>query len=638
MHTIAFILLDLLARAGGGQKYRGRPRGGGGGGGGGDGDGLFYMIYWLFRLCFRYPLIGIPVLLVVCYVIYHTYLKGSDHYTSAIIRRGHRAAELNRRHDAVGTIARHDRAFDEPAFEERVTNAFLKIQDAWARQDLTSVRPFISDGIHERFNLQFEEQRRFGYRNAMEGVAVHDVEPAQSTSDGLFDTLTVAVTASANDYQVSLKTGERMRGGDSPEETFTEYWSFIRRRGTQTRPDRPGLIEGNCPNCGAGLEMNQSANCQHCGAALRSGEYDWVLSEITQAVEWEPGEGPYVPGEEQLRATDPEFNLQHLEDRASVIFWRKALTDLTGDTAHLRKMSSEAFVEGYVETINSPDRAFFADCAVGSVQTLGLVLGDDGQQALVEIRWSGMRHVIRKGRPESTGHSTVGQSLFVLWRKPQSRSNAATAVASAHCPRCGAPESSGTSNACDYCGTVLNDGGADWVLSEIHRVGSDRARELLEQAYAQVEAAAGDTYDLAPAGGNGHPAAHAHTTPGTQGLMAWAINLMLSDGAIDPQERKLLDDIARRRGLTAHHTQTLIDSAAAGHLEAPQPTNQDEAKEWLGEMAAMALADGKISHDEKRLLREMADRTGLSNADLKLLMTQTKTRLYRESREALRRK
>ena len=32
--------------------------------------------------------------------------------------------------------------------------------------------------------------------------------------------------------------------------------------------------------------MNQNANFAHCGAMLRSGQYDWVLAEITQDSEW----------------------------------------------------------------------------------------------------------------------------------------------------------------------------------------------------------------------------------------------------------------------------------------------------------------------------------------------------------------
>ena len=55
------------ARAGGGEGYSGGGDGGGGGGGGGGGhgNGGGALIYLLFQLVFRYPVIGIPVLIIV---------------------------------------------------------------------------------------------------------------------------------------------------------------------------------------------------------------------------------------------------------------------------------------------------------------------------------------------------------------------------------------------------------------------------------------------------------------------------------------------------------------------------------------------------------------------------------------------
>src|SRR5207249_4219980 len=119
-----------------------------------------------------------------------------------------------------------------------------------------------------------------GYRNAMENVNVQDVSVAQVQSDHLFDQISVRIEATAMDYKISLADGKNLSGSDDSGE-FVEVWSFLRRRGVLTAA-KPGLIEGNCPNCGVAVEMNQNANCTHCGAMLRSGQYDWVLAEITQ--------------------------------------------------------------------------------------------------------------------------------------------------------------------------------------------------------------------------------------------------------------------------------------------------------------------------------------------------------------------
>ena len=42
-----------------------------------------------------------------------------------------------------------------------------------------------------------------------------------------------------------------------------------------------------CPNCGAPLDVNETGDCKFCGAAVTSGKFDWVLSKIDQANDWE---------------------------------------------------------------------------------------------------------------------------------------------------------------------------------------------------------------------------------------------------------------------------------------------------------------------------------------------------------------
>src|SRR6185369_8752179 len=160
---------------------------------------------------------------------------------------------------------------------------------------------------------------------------------------------------------------------------------------------KPGLIEGNCPNCGTPLEMNQSANCASCSALLRSGEYDWVLSEITQDCEWRPGGRPAVSGLRRLQQTDPELNPQAVEDRALVIFWREAAAQRVGKVEPLGNVASPEFAKGFAAQLG-PGRAegytFIGQRAVGSVDVLGFSrTGDQArrQMALVEVRWMGKR-------------------------------------------------------------------------------------------------------------------------------------------------------------------------------------------------------------------------------------------------------
>jgi hypothetical protein len=318
--TIAAILLifpaSLFARAGGGEGYHGGGGGGGGGGGHGGGGGG-WILYLLFELFIHHPLIGLSLIVIIgiLYFVYGRNAPPGGTGTNFGLPPSPSQGDVQQ---TIERLRANDPNFDEQLFYRRVDLAFGKIQVAWCSQNLNGVRPFISDGVHERFTLQFAEQRAEGWHDQMDNIQVHGISFTELRSDGLFDELSVRIDASAADYHVSLTDG-RPLSGTKAAERFVEIWSFLRHRGAVTQAGKPGLIEGNCPNCGAAVELNQSANCAHCKAMLRSGQYDWVLSEITQEVEWHGARHGDLPGVAALRSRDPDFNAVELEDRASVM-------------------------------------------------------------------------------------------------------------------------------------------------------------------------------------------------------------------------------------------------------------------------------------------------------------------------------
>ena len=62
------------------------------------------------------------------------------------------------------------------------------------------------------------------------------------------------------------------------------------------------------------------------------------------------------------------------------------------------------------------------------------------------------------------------------------RTSVDTSLSAANCPGCGAPESESTANACEFCGTVLNDGSADWMLLQVVPAESDQAYQWIALA------------------------------------------------------------------------------------------------------------------------------------------------------------
>lgn len=610
------------ARAGGGGGFGGGGGGGGGFGGGGGGFGGGY--HGTGRGGRTSPgmvLFVVGVWAVIAIVGASARRKQNDR----TIVRGVQAFNQNRRDRCIDALKQRDASFDPAAFLQRFGKAFMKIQHAWCNQVLTTVRPFISDGIYERFSLQIDEQKALGYRDHMENITIHFADIEQIVPTGPFDILTVRVRASAVDYRQDLRTGKRISGATSAE-SFTEFWSFVRRPDAVTKTGQAGLMEGNCPNCGAGVGINQAADCEHCGAALRSGVYDWVLSEITQAGEWRAERQVSPPGVGELRQRDRGFTIQHLEDRASVMFWRRATAARLGRIEPLRKIATEEYCQTLLKSlaVGQDSRTWTGDCAVGSVDTLGILLAEEDEpfdRALMAIRWAGVRYQSERGNPAGApvGERALHHSLFVLGRSRDAKTGVNTAVSSAHCPGCGAPESGGVSNACEYCGEVLNDGTGDWVLMDVLSHAHPRAEALMARVRSR------------PTGAKG-PDSAAVRTPASAGLLAWMIQTVIADGNVDQRERQMLNAAATKLDIDRSTLDAMIASARQGELQPPSPADLEEARAWIAAMASLAMSDGTIHPQEKRLFLETGKRVGLGLYDVNLILRQQRLALLKQGR------
>jgi uncharacterized tellurite resistance protein B-like protein/predicted nucleic acid-binding Zn ribbon protein len=548
----------------------------------------------------------LPITLIVIFFLYQSHRSGWSAYQGSVIRRGDEAADANRLSEAAMAAQTADVNFSVDQFSQRVRTAFMKIQEAWCAQDMNVVWPFISDGVHERFSIQLDEQKALGYQDHLDHISVDDITLVEFSQGDVFDIATVRIDARAADYRVSTKDQKRI-AGSSMVEPFVEMWSWLRRHGMTRDPAKPGLIEGNCPNCGAAIEMNQSAKCPHCQAYLRSGEFDWVLTEITQQSEWRRGRHGLAPGTVELRQNDPGFNRAEVEDRATVMFWRKAMTDRVGKIDPLRKLATEEFCANYAGSLSpQPDgsRAYFGDCAVGGAHLLGVVPGETEDSAVLELAWEGERMIAGNGPViQKTGQRIQTHSLYILKRKAGLKSDPGKGVSSAHCPNCGAPITSDTSSGCAFCGTVLNDGTRGWVLTAITSAASDLGRQWTARLSSATSAA-----NVA--------------SVSRVGVLAWTVNMVAADGTVDVNERELLRSLAAKCHVEQIRLDHMIEMALAGQLLVPDPPDKATALVWLTTMAATAMAEGRLRPQEAKILSRAAQRFGFSDADVNSLLRQ----------------
>ncbi len=638
------------ARAGGGHGYSGG--GGGGGGGGGDAD-IIYILFRLVLFAIEYPKIGVPLLIIVGGAIIYIYIKGDEYYVDSTIQKGTQLYPSVVSGSALSKIKRKDPAFSEEEFKNRAKKAFTIVQNAWSKRDLTEAEAFLADGTYEQFLIQINTYKEKHIIDVMENLFIKSTMIMGLESDNNFDTIHLAITAKCKNYRADDKTKAYIEG-DRFEQEFTEVWTFLRRTGVKTLK-KPGLIEGYCPNCGSQISIGRHAKCASCGAILRSGEYDWVIANITQACEWAERSNNAIPGVKRYLKLDEGFNVQHIEDLISVMFWRKNEAERIGDVAPLRKIATNEFCDSqlsFYKPDSNGNHNMYTDCAVGSIKMMGIddVTSDKTDYLYAKVIWSG---VPAKKNRIGTINKVVNvpqniKEIFVLKRKHGIKTDTKTSLSSAHCPNCGAAATNSLSNECDYCGSVLNDGTREWVLEAVLPQGDPRISKaivLIRAADSQANTPnANNTTNNTVGFASAVPkknytvddySSSMNSISGTT-MIKWTIAMMLADGVIDPSEKEIIYEYGQRRGVNKTNIDNLIEEIKSQPSPIQYVVNSTDLPsddiELMRMLIRVAYADGKVTKEEIDMLKIVGKMLKMTEDQIKSLLTEEKLRLYRMSK------
>ena len=606
--------LAALARGGGGEHYT-RPSSGD------DGDGgiPFWIINEILFLAIRYPKVVLPLIILggIGYWLYRRNL-----HPDATTRRAIEQREADRRTRVsyrdvpgwVNALKLKDPAFEPQPMLDKTRWLFLELQKAWFQRDMTPVRPFLSDATWQRFNVQLQLLAAQGVRDAITDIEVLDVQLIGLEQSAWFDSIHMRVQARMRDTDVpasytDAQATEQARRAHP--ESFTEVWTFVRKPGAQTRVGAD-LYQGKCPNCGAPFAGGAANRCDYCGAVVNSGNYDWTLSEITQGVEHERFHKT-VDGLREAREVDPALNLEILEDRASLLFWKWIDAQSRGDAKPLSKVaSSEALgrLGSELEELRRKGRRrVFLECAVGAVDVRGLEVAPGGHDlAHVEIRWSARMGVgpLNEAPPKLP---TVPQRfVFTLMRRHGAQTNTANGMSTDRCPQCNATLTDSAATACDFCGTQLGDGERDWVLRsalpyEAWNVEQDQRHQaaVLRKAVAVEKAR-----EQGPAPGSDM----VMDVQERQRLLYMMAAIAAADGEVSSSERKMLKLCSERWGVEWANVEMAL-GAGAQLFERLVPRGTPEAELFLRNIVEMAMVDGRIDRKERRMLESAAAHLGM---------------------------
>ena len=498
----------------------------------------------------------------------------------------------------VASILQRDPSFAEGPFLERVRSLFLVTQDAWSHGDLVPVRRFLSDATWLRFRVQLALLRAQGVRNVTADVEVVDATLVGFEQNDSFETLHVAISARARDVDAPAQWPEtklREAAAQAQAQAFAEVWSLVRKSGVQS-PGNNALEARKCPSCGAPFDGGAASNCSYCRAVVNSGAYDWVLAEITQAVEARRVEEA-VPGLVAIRRRDPSLSLEVLEDRASLVFWRWVEAQSTGQPETLVRLAQPAAIERLRSDVQrlaeQRSRRVFLECAVGEVRVRAFEEAPpDGTLAHIEVRWSARTGVGPLGQPPPRLPILPQRWVFTLIRASDSMSRVGQGMSTDRCPECGGPLGDGLDPKCQWCDRLLAGNLRDWTLAEAVPVEVWEARARFDPA-------------VRPSPALGFPDVEER-----ERLLYAMAAMALADGVVDARERRLLLQCAEKWGLSPDHVDTAL-SVGPDALETLLPRHHS-GEPFLRALAQLAAVDGKVDSSERRILEAVAARLDLA--------------------------
>lgn len=504
---------------------------------------------------------------------------------------------------ALTDIKKRDDNFASDDFIQRIDRVFWKVQNAWYSQRLEQIQPMVSDALFEQFRCQIEAQESAGIRFQHHNMTIYETRIVQVDTDKNYDAIHIFIRASSADALFDLDTGEELARNEE-QRKFCEYWSFIRRPSAKTLK-KPGLFEGNCPNCGAPLEIGQATVCAICKSFIRSGNYDWVLAKITQACEWEYYECSLLEDWNKMVASDPNFNVQQIEDRGGVIFWMQRLAERKKSIDPIKRFATEVVCNNYFSQMGGaavPENGFMESVSLASVKLQGFKLSSFWDRIYVLVVWSGVPVILdRSGKASDQKRMTQNnRNVLILMRKHGVITDLKNTLTSAHCHNCGGPLSSSFSIECNYCGTILNEGTKSWILE---RITTEKDPEYFKVLQSKMDAKLIDR--------------ESPEIRSARDVITVAAQLLLADGKVATEELSLLEKIAKSYGMSEADVNSTIYALQNGQIYIPAPADTRESWSLIQSAAKMALCDNELTPEEERSLIILAQHIGYSQADVK---------------------
>ncbi len=453
------------------------------GGGGGDAE----LIFFLLRLCFEYPIIGIPTVILV--VAYFTYQNQQPSFSHRVIRHQPIAPPVELPdpdifHQQPQADWNRDPNFSYYVFRDFVGLLYTQVQLGRCH-GLTQVGHFLTPDVRARLLKLTENQEVREVRDVLMGAAriLSQVTVQRQTR--------LTLTLETNFTEVTAQGTRRIYS--------KERWTFLREQGVKSPGPLPAGTERlGCPNCGQPGEVGSDGVCPYCNQQVNRGNYGWVVAGISiqdRQTQLPLGLGGYAPerGTELPTQRDPQLAARFRSFKARYPDFSEAdfkARVLESFHALQRAWSEQAFevARPYQSDSLFQTHRYFLEAyrQQGLVNRLSEI--EVGRVDLCKVDTDAFFDAITVRIFASMVDVTVNSEGQVVGgdpKRPRAFSEYWTYIRKvgyqkrAHrqgCPSCGAPlDRVNQAGTCEYCGSHITSGDFDWVLAQIEQDESYRA-------------------------------------------------------------------------------------------------------------------------------------------------------------------
>lgn len=541
------------------------------GGSGGDGfsdsdsgdDGgmlvfIIELIYYLIFLPFPWNILSIGT------VIFIGYLMARGKRQQSVLNKVSKLDDIQVSQSKITSQTQRFSNFNPQEFQQKVGFAFTEMQQAWSKKEIGKIRRFISDGVYQRLNAQIMMMDALSQSNIIEGLNIIETKIVNAYTENDYELIEMKIAAHVRDKFVSEKFP---RLNQSFSETFVEYWTFIRK---QSASGADLYFSNKCPSCHHELpqDLGEVAVCPACGTFCNLGDYDWVLSEITLAVDYALS-GQHQQNKQKITerlgawgdlATVPQM----IEDKASNAFLQIRIAAAMNDAKRVRRFSDDHFFNQFERT--GGEGFLFNRLYLSSVSLVNLFEQDEFYFAVCQIMSHEQTAVIQNNKLKMQSGMMNTEYYLVLKREIEGAVNQQS-VFSHKCVNCGGSVEDSLDLECPFCGQLLNNAKLDWLVYDL----------LSAESYRNIRARFGESL----------LSERQERSMETQRMRPrdYSINnlivILACDGDLSDKEKQSLRQIARSFGYNVKRIEALWENNQVSRMAIMIP--QDEKmreKSW----------------------------------------------------------